>query len=54
MLTLYPGGSDPNVSFPDWVDATVANWIKSETAAMEATWGPADSRGAVAFVHIPP
>lgn len=49
----YPN-PDSNVPVPDWVDATVADWIKSETENMEAAWGPSDSRGAVAFVHIPP
>lgn len=52
-----PGGFSPNpnsVAVPDWVDASVGEWIKSETAAMEAAWGPADSRAAIAFVHIPP
>ena len=40
---------------PDWVDETVAGWIKSTTEAMDAAWGPAStSRGALAFVHIPP
>jgi len=36
------------------VDASVADWIVSETRDMEKAWGPADSRAAVAFVHIPP
>ncbi|KAF5313895.1 hypothetical protein D9619_013002 [Psilocybe cf. subviscida] len=53
------GGFSPNpisTALPDWVDATVATWIASETAKMDAAWGPADKnkRGAVAFVHIPP
>jgi len=52
------GGRYPNpnstVPVPDWVDATVADWIKCETEKMEAAWGPSDRRGAVAFVHIPP
>ncbi|KAF4616807.1 hypothetical protein D9613_008404 [Agrocybe pediades] len=52
------GGFSPNpdsVPVPDWVDSSVASWIESESAAMEAVWGPADeARGAVAFVHIPP
>ncbi|KAH8116220.1 Metallo-dependent phosphatase [Phellopilus nigrolimitatus] len=39
---------------PDWVDSTVAGWIESESAAMNAAWGPAENRGALAFVHIPP
>ena len=37
---------------PDYVDATVAGWIQSETAAMDAAWGV--NRSALAFVHIPP
>jgi hypothetical protein len=36
------------------VDASVADWIASETRDMEKAWSPADSRAAVAFVHIPP
>ena len=39
---------------PDWVDATVAYWIQTESMAMEETWGPQESRAAIAFVHIPP
>lgn len=39
---------------PDWVDASVAGWIESETLAMNSVWGPAEKRGAIAFVHIPP
>ena len=39
---------------PDWVDATVADWIQTESKAMEAAWGPQESRAAIAFVHIPP
>ncbi|KAF8485671.1 Metallo-dependent phosphatase [Gautieria morchelliformis] len=39
---------------PDWVDRSVADWIVSETKAMENAWGPADNRAALAFVHIPP
>ncbi|KAF8908604.1 Metallo-dependent phosphatase-like protein [Gymnopilus junonius] len=51
------GGVSPNpnpVPLPDWVDSSVAGWIESESKAMEASWGPADSRAAIAFVHIPP
>ncbi|KAF8157071.1 Metallo-dependent phosphatase-like protein [Crassisporium funariophilum] len=51
------GGFSPNpnsVPVADWVDASVAHWIQSETQAMEKAWGPADSRAALAFVHIPP
>ncbi|KAI0077617.1 Metallo-dependent phosphatase [Panus rudis PR-1116 ss-1] len=46
---------DGQTPVPDWVDASVAGWIQRETAKMDAAWGPADdSRGALAFVHIPP
>ncbi|KIM42442.1 hypothetical protein M413DRAFT_444857 [Hebeloma cylindrosporum] len=51
------GGFSPNpdsTRVPDWVDASVADWIVSETRDMEKAWGPAKSRAAVAFVHIPP
>ncbi|KAG1722224.1 Metallo-dependent phosphatase-like protein [Suillus paluster] len=53
------GGYSPGPSsapLPDWVDASVAGWIKSETAAMEAGWDSIErrARGALAFVHIPP
>ncbi|KAL0958443.1 hypothetical protein HGRIS_000586 [Hohenbuehelia grisea] len=51
------GGFSPNPSskpVPDWVDESVASWIGQETAAMNAAWGPASSRMALAFVHIPP
>lgn len=51
------GGFSPGKSstaVPDWVDSSVAEWIESETALMEDEWGPAESRGALAFVHIPP
>ncbi|PPR03650.1 hypothetical protein CVT24_007764 [Panaeolus cyanescens] len=49
----FSTGQNP-VGVPDWVDATVGEWIKSETTAMEAAWGPSEKRGALAFVHIPP
>ncbi|KAF8526589.1 Metallo-dependent phosphatase, partial [Hysterangium stoloniferum] len=39
---------------PDWVDATVAEWIKTETEMMDQSWGPPTNRAALAFVHIPP
>ncbi|KAL5498723.1 hypothetical protein ACEPAH_2078 [Sanghuangporus vaninii] len=39
---------------PDWVDSSVADWIKSETEVMNSAWGPAEERSAIAFVHIPP
>ncbi|KAF9475416.1 Metallo-dependent phosphatase [Pholiota conissans] len=51
------GGFSPNPNsepLPDWVDESVAGWIESESRAMEEAWGPAELRGAVAFVHIPP
>jgi len=53
------GGWSPgstSAPLPDWVDASVAGWIQSETAAMEAAWDSVESkkRGALAFVHIPP
>uniref|UniRef100_A0A8H7XP65 Calcineurin-like phosphoesterase domain-containing protein n=1 Tax=Psilocybe cubensis TaxID=181762 RepID=A0A8H7XP65_PSICU len=51
------GGFSPNpdsVPVPDWVDESVAGWIESESQAMEKAWGPAELRGALAFVHIPP
>ncbi|KAH7904986.1 Metallo-dependent phosphatase [Hygrophoropsis aurantiaca] len=48
----YPG--DDSAHVPDWVDSSVSRWIKSETSAMNAAWGPAETRSAVAFVHIPP
>ncbi|KIY48716.1 Metallo-dependent phosphatase, partial [Fistulina hepatica ATCC 64428] len=41
-------------AMPDWVDVSVADWIKSETEAMESAWGSAENRSAMAFVHIPP
>lgn len=42
------------VGVPDWVDASVATWVVDQTAKMEAEWGPASERGALAFMHIPP
>lgn len=53
------GGRSPgstSAPLPDWVDASVAGWIKNETAAMEAAWDSIESRkrGALAFMHIPP
>lgn len=54
---LHPGGFSPNPDsqpVPDWVDASVADWIVSETTAMNKVWGPPETRGALAFVHIPP
>jgi len=53
------GGRSPgstSAPLPDWVDSSVAKWIKDETAAMKVAWDLAESRerGALAFVHIPP
>lgn len=42
-----------NPAFPSWVDDSVGTWLEQETALMESKWGPADSRAAIAFVHIP-
>lgn len=57
-LIRPPGGFSKgtnSTAVPDWVDESVAGWIQSEAAAMDAAWGPAKaSRGALAFVHIPP
>ena len=56
-LIIFLGGVSPNPNpqpLPDWVDATVADWIETESKAMEETWGPQESRAAIAFVHIPP
>ena len=47
-------GANPQ-QLDDWVDPAVATWIEGETALMNEVWGPADTtRGALAFVHIPP
>ncbi|KAJ7584770.1 hypothetical protein C8J56DRAFT_1166054 [Mycena floridula] len=46
-------GDDPK-PMPDYVEPSVADWIKSETLMMETVWGSATTRGALAFVHIPP
>ncbi|CDO73906.1 hypothetical protein BN946_scf185016.g63 [Trametes cinnabarina] len=45
-----------STALPDWVDASVAGWIKLTASKMNAAWGPADKvgRGSLAFVHIPP
>ncbi|KAL0571027.1 hypothetical protein V5O48_010934 [Marasmius crinis-equi] len=51
------GGFSPgadSVAVPDWVDESVAGWVANETEMMNAVWGPAEQRGALAFVHIPP
>ena len=39
---------------PDYVDPSVAEWVIHETDLMNSVWGPAETRGALAFVHIPP
>ncbi|KAF9041456.1 Metallo-dependent phosphatase-like protein [Panaeolus papilionaceus] len=49
----FSPGSD-STAVPDWVDASVGDWIKSESRLMEEVWGPSTSRSALAFVHIPP
>ncbi|EKM77163.1 hypothetical protein AGABI1DRAFT_115363 [Agaricus bisporus var. burnettii JB137-S8] len=49
------GGVTPqNKPAADWVDASVADWIESETKLMDEVWGPGEQRSALAFVHIPP
>ena len=55
LLRRSIGGVDIDGSpISDWVDESVARWIENETEAMDAAWGSADSRSALAFVHIPP
>ena len=46
-----PGAN--SVAIPDWVDDSVATWLASEIALMNAAWGPSESRAALAFVHVP-
>ncbi|KAG6864073.1 hypothetical protein C0991_000367 [Blastosporella zonata] len=49
------GGVSTNATtLPEWVDNSVAVWIKTKTEVMEAIWGSSENRGALAFVHIPP
>ncbi|KAF8644827.1 hypothetical protein AX16_008245 [Volvariella volvacea WC 439] len=49
------GGVTPTSQpVPDWVDASVGEWIKSETKKMERAWSLSHLRSAVAFIHIPP
>jgi hypothetical protein len=53
------GGYSPgenSKALPDWVDESVAQWIKDETYHMNTCWGDADlvGRQAMVFVHIPP
>ncbi|KAJ2982618.1 hypothetical protein NUW54_g10728 [Trametes sanguinea] len=45
-----------STALPDWVDASVADWIQLTVSKMNAVWGPADrvARGSLVFVHIPP
>jgi len=38
---------------PDWVDATVSPWLKSEVQSMKEVWGSAPRQHLV-FTHIPP
>lgn len=55
LLMFSIGGVTPeNERASDWVDESVAQWIESETRAMETVWGPGEKRSALAFVHIPP
>jgi hypothetical protein len=57
LTVLHTGGNSPGNDshpVPDYVDPSVATWIASETAGMDAVWGPSEDRGALAFVHIPP
>ena len=56
LVNYFLGGMSRNPNpqpVPDWVDATVANWIKTESEAMKRAWGP-QVWAAIAFVHIPP
>ncbi|KAJ7059503.1 Metallo-dependent phosphatase-like protein [Mycena amicta] len=41
---------------PDWVDASVAEWVRREQGRMEVVWGSAAvaKAGAISLVHIPP
>ncbi|KAF5348475.1 hypothetical protein D9756_009595 [Leucocoprinus leucothites] len=48
------GVSQQGAQNPDYVDASVAGWMESETKEMEKAWGPATKRSTLAFVHIPP
>ena len=45
-----------STALPDWVDASVADWITLTVSQMDAAWGPAEqvARGSLVFVHIPP
>jgi len=44
-----------STALPDYVETSIATWIQQETQLMDEVWGPANStRGALAFVHIPP
>lgn len=54
-MSFSIGGVTPqNKPAADWVDASVADWIESETKLMDEVWGPGEQRSALAFVHIPP
>ncbi|KAJ3510663.1 hypothetical protein NMY22_g15909 [Coprinellus aureogranulatus] len=46
--------NETSTPVPDWVDASVAEWVEEQTGRMEEEWGPSESRGALAFTHIPP
>jgi hypothetical protein len=48
------GASLSDDTLPNHVDPSVGKWIEKETAIMNAVWGPAEERSALAFVHIPP
>jgi hypothetical protein len=57
MICRFTGGNSPgpnSTRVPDYVHESVAGWIERETIAMDEAWGPGESRGALAFVHIPP
>lgn len=45
---------DDQLQLHDWVDASVGPWMRAELALQERAWGPASTRAALAFVHIPP
>ncbi|KAH8831038.1 Metallo-dependent phosphatase [Flagelloscypha sp. PMI_526] len=47
------GHSANGTQLPDFVDPSVAKWIKEENARMDVWWGKG-KRNSLAFVHIPP
>ncbi|KAJ3533020.1 hypothetical protein NMY22_g7507 [Coprinellus aureogranulatus] len=58
-MTDYRGiggftANETSTPVPDWVDASVAEWVEEQTGRMEEEWGPSEGRGALAFTHIPP